>query len=175
MIISIHRLRRTIVVISAVSLLAGGSAASAANIRPAGLSVQAYKAQMTRAQALNQRYGLETTGPSAADLIRAAALDKRYGNAWTRVSPAEFTMLVNAFGPEVTNLTPQQARAELARGQGLNTAAKVYATSAGTVSSSGTGFHWGDAGIGVAAAFGVMLLAAAGAIAFRKRSRVVLP
>jgi hypothetical protein len=42
--------------------------------------------------------------------------------------------------------------------------------------STGTGndFDWGDGGIGFATAIGAMLLAAAGAIAFRARSKFIL-
>jgi hypothetical protein len=118
-----------------------------------------------------------STGPSRADMIRGGALDRRYGNVWTRVSPAEFRTLVSAFGAEVTTtMTPQQARAELVRGPGLNRLAKQYEATAAPASSTGAadGFDWGDAGVGVGAAFGAMLLAAAGAIALRKRGRIVL-
>src|SRR5919198_629228 len=126
---SVYSVRRKIVMITALLLLAGGSVAAAGNVRPAGLSVQAYRALLIRGEALNKLYGLgDAAGPSRADLIRAAALDKRYGNAWTRVSPGEFGTLVSAFGADVTrSLTPQQARAELARGQGLNQLAERYA------------------------------------------------
>src|SRR2546428_10069714 len=104
-------------------------------------------------------------------------LDSRYGNAWTRVPPAEFRPLVSAFGAEVTTtMTPRQARAERVRGPGLNRLAKRYGATAAPASSTGAadGFDWGDAGLGVAAAFGAMLLVAAGAIALRKRGRIVL-
>jgi hypothetical protein len=174
---STHKIRRVTFFLAVSALLAGGSAAVAANKRPAGLSPQAYKADMIRGEALNQRYGIGVFTPSAGELARGAALNARYGNAWTRVSSAEFKMLVTAFGPDVmTQLTPNQARAELARGLGLNAVAKTYASSVPSVSlSAGSGFHWGDAGIGVAAAFGLMLLAAGAAIGFRKRNKLVLP
>jgi hypothetical protein len=105
-----------------------GAGTVAANARPVGLSVQAYRAQVIRGEALNKLYGLDQSArPSRADAIRAAALDRRYGNAWTRVSPAEFRSLVSVFGTQVTTtMTLQQARAELARGQGLNRWAKQY-------------------------------------------------
>ena len=187
-----HSVRRMILAVTAVLLVAGGSVAGAANTRPAGLSPQAYRAAMIRGEALNELYGAgDATGPSRADLIRAIALDKRYGNAWTRVSPAEFRTLVAAFGSDVTTtMTPQQARAELARGQGLNQLAERYGAEsypdafgralnrslgqvASTPGASG-GFDWVDAGIGLATAFGAMFLAAAAAIALRKRGRIVL-
>lgn len=109
-------------------------------------------------------------------ILRGQGLNRLYGNAWTRVSPAEFKTLVAAFGANVTTtMTLQGARAELARGWGLNRLAKQYTTAAEPVSAvSGNGFNWSDAGIGVAAAIGSMLLAAAGAIGLRKRGRFVL-
>lgn len=121
----------------------------------------------------------QTPQPLRAMIIRGEAQNALYGNAWTHVSAAEFKTLVGAFGTDVTTtMTPQQARAELAQGQGLNRLAKQYTTAAKPVSAvsgkSGNGFDWGDAGIGVAAAFGAMLLAAASAIGFRKRGRLVL-
>jgi hypothetical protein len=57
----------------------------------------------------------------------------------------------------------------------LNRPAKQYTTAAKLVPAvPGNGFDWGDAGIGVAAAIGSMLLAAAGTIGLRKRSRLAL-
>jgi hypothetical protein len=174
--ISKHSVRRMILTVTALLLVAGSSVAAAANTRPAGLSPQAYRAEMIRGEAMNKLYGADASGPSRADQVRAAALDKRYANAWTRVSPAEFRTLVEAFGAEVTTImTPQQARAELARGHGLNRLAARYAIAASPASvAAGKSFDWGDAGIGVAAAIGAMLLAAAAAIALRKRNRFVL-
>ena len=56
----------------------------------------------------------------------------------------------------------------------LNRPAKQYTTAAKPASAvSGNGFDCGDAGIGVAAAFGAMLLAAGSAIGFHKRGRLV--
>lgn len=83
-------------------------------------------------------FGLgNTVGPSRADEVRAAALNSRYGNVWTRVSPAVFRTLVSSFGAEVTvTMTPQQARAELARGSGLNRLAEQYAATAKPISTT---------------------------------------
>jgi hypothetical protein len=56
----------------------------------------------------------------SALLYKLAQIDPGHGNAWTRVSPAEFRILVEAFGADVTTtMTPQQARAELARAQAM--------------------------------------------------------
>ena len=41
-----------------------------------------------------------------------------------------------------------------------------------TVVSTGTGFNWGDAGIGAAAAIGALLLASAAAVTVRRRGRL---
>lgn len=115
-------------------------------------------------------------GPSRGDAIRGAALNRRYSNSWTRVSPTEFRTLVSAFGAEVTaTMTPQQARAELARGQGLNRLAEQYAAAAQPIpTGSGDGFDWSVAGIGVGAGFGALFLVAAGALVLRRRGRPVL-
>jgi hypothetical protein len=57
----------------------------------------------------------------------------------------------------------------------LNRPAKQYTTAAKLVPAvPGNRFDWGDAGIGVAAAIGLMLLAAAGTIGLRKRGRLAL-
>ena len=157
------------------------------------------RADVIRAQALDQRYGNAWTRVSSeefrtlanafgadqlayltpaqarADLTRAQALDNRYGNAWTRVSPADFSRLFRVFGEDTTLMTPPQARALLAEGAGMDAAAARYA--AGVKADSTTphsSFDWGDAGIGAAAAFGLMLLAGTGAIGLRLRRRVVL-
>ena len=157
------------------------------------------RADVIRAQALDQRYGNAWTRVSSeefrtlanafgadelayltpaqarADLTRAQALDNRYGNAWTRVSPADFSRLFRVFGEDTTLMTPPQARALLAQGAGMDAAAARYAAGvkAGSTASHSS-FDWGDAGIGAAAAFGLMLLAGTGAISLRLRRRVVL-
>jgi hypothetical protein len=134
--------------------------------------------RQTRTPVAGSASAASITTPQAlrALTLRGQALNTLYGNAWTRVSSAEFKTLVAAFGGDVTTtMTLQQAHAELARGQGLNRLAKQYTTASEPVSAvSDNGFKWGDAGIGVAAAFGAMLLAAAGAIGLRKRGRLVL-
>jgi len=157
------------------------------------------RADVIRAQALDQRYGNAWTRVSSeefrtlanafgadqlayltpaqarADLTRAQALDSRYGNAWTRVSPADFSRLFRVFGEDTTLMTPPQARALLAQGAGMDAAAARYAAGvkAGSTASHSS-LDWGDAGIGAAAAFGLMLLAGTGAIGLRLRRRVVL-
>jgi hypothetical protein len=71
-------------------------------------------------------------------------------------------------------MTAQQYRAELVRGDALN---RLYglgkyahtAPVAAPASSPVSGFDWGDAGIGFAAAVGTMLVAAATLVAARRR------
>jgi Protein of unknown function (DUF4242) len=58
---------------------------------------------------------------TSGDDARSLALNAKYGNAWTRLSPAEFRAIVGLAGPDVTTKeTPQEARALIARGKGLN-------------------------------------------------------
>jgi hypothetical protein len=119
--------------------------------------------------------------PAAASMpanpAQGHAVNRLVGNTWTRISPAEFRKLVTAFGSDVTTtMTPQKARVALARGQGLNQLAKRYAdVTAPSSASSGSGFDWVAASIGVATATGAILLAMAGLITFRKQRRLVLP
>ncbi len=91
-----------------------------------------------------------------AMLIRGQALNKLYGNGLTRLSPAELRALT----------IRSEALNQLYGGKPV-----VSPPAAGT----GDGFDWGEAGIGVATAFGVSLLGLAGATAVRRRSKVVQP
>jgi hypothetical protein len=152
------------------------------------------RADVIRAQALDQRYGNAwtrvsseefrmlanafgadqlaylTPAQASADLKRAQALDNRYGNAWTRVSPADFSRLFRVFGEDTTLMTPPQARALLAQGAGMDAAAARYAAGvkAGSTASHSS-FDWGDAGIGAAITAGVFLLGGAAALLVRRR------
>ena len=128
-----------------------------------------------------------TTGTAPqlrALILRARALNRLYGNAWTRISPAEFTSLVKAFGASVTTtMSPQQARAELARGQGLNRLANFYepgstgyapkTTPATTTSPVGGGLDWLSALIGVGAGLGIAV-AVAGVLMMASRKHRTL-
>ena len=111
-----------------------------------------------------------------ANLPQGHAANRLVGNTWTRISPAEFRKLVTAFGSVVTTtMTPQQARVALARGEGLNRLAKRYADAAApSFASSGSGFDWVVAGIGVATAVGAILIATAW-ITVRRQRRLILP
>jgi hypothetical protein len=117
----------------------------------------------------------QTPQAQRALTLRGQALNGLHGNAWTHVSTAEFKTLVEAFGPDVTTtMTPQQVRAELARGEGLSRLARLYATlttpdSQSASASSGNGFDWGDAAIGAAGGLGIALAGAGGVLALRGR------
>jgi hypothetical protein len=121
------------------------------------------------------------TAPQMRALIlRAQALNRLYGNAWTRISPAEFRSLVKAFGASVTTtMSLQQARAELARGQGLNRLTNVYepgstgyvpkTTLVTTAMPVGGGLDWISALIGTGAGLGIAVAGAGVLMALRKR------
>ena len=55
------------------------------------------------------------------------------------------------------------------RSEALNRKYRLGAYSATAPRAQGDGFDWADAGMGVGAAFGLMLLAGAGAMAVRRR------
>ena len=91
--------------------------------------------------------------------IRSEALNNLYGNAVTRLSPDEFNALV-------------------VRSEGLNSYGKTLQASTPVASTSAsTSFAWDDFGIGMAAAFGLVLLTGGLAVAVRTgtRKRVRIP
>jgi hypothetical protein len=91
--------------------------------------------------------------------IRSEALNNRYGNAVTRLSPD----VLNALA---------------VRSEGLNSYGKTLQASTPVASSSAsTSFAWDDFGIGMAAAFGLLLLTGGLAVAVRTgtRKRVRIP
>jgi hypothetical protein len=85
--------------------------------------------------------------------IRSEALNNRYGNAVTRLSPD----VLNALA---------------VRSEGLNSYGKTLQASTPVASSSAsTSFAWDDFGIGMAAAFGLLLLTGGLAVAVRTGTR----
>ena len=91
--------------------------------------------------------------------IRSEALNNRYGNAVTRLSPDVFNALA-------------------VRSEGLNSYGKTRQASAPVASApASTSFAWDDFGIGMAAAFGLVLLTGGLAVAVRTgtRNRVRIP
>ena len=85
--------------------------------------------------------------------IRSEALNNLYGNAVTRLSPDAFNALA-------------------VRSEGLNSYGKTLQASTPVASSSAsTSFAWDDFGIGMAAAFGLVLLTGGLAVAIRTGTR----
>jgi hypothetical protein len=91
--------------------------------------------------------------------IRSEALNNLYGNAVTRLSPDVFYALA-------------------VRSEGLNSYGKTLQASTPVASTSAsTSFAWDDFGIGMAAAFGLVLLTGGLAVVVRTgtRNRVRIP
>ena len=85
--------------------------------------------------------------------IRSEALNNLYGNAVTRLSPDAFNALA-------------------VRSEGLNSYGKTLQASTPVASTSAsTSFAWDDFGIGMAAAFGLVLLTGGLAVAVRTGTR----
>ena len=116
-----------------------------------------------------------TNAASRALHIRSEALNNLHGNAVTELSPAQFAAHWNAGGPR---LSPDVFNALAVRSEGLNRYGKTLQASTPVASTSAsTPFAWGDFGIGMAAAFGLVLLTGALAVAVRTgtRNRVRIP
>lgn len=85
--------------------------------------------------------------------IRSEALNNLYGNAVTRLSPDAFNALA-------------------VRSEGLNSYGKtLQASTPATSTPASTSFAWDDFGIGMAAAFGLVLLTGGLAVAVRTGTR----
>ena len=100
-----------------------------------------------------------TKAASRALHIRSEALNNLYGNAVTRLSPEAFNALA-------------------VRSEGLNSYGKTLQASTPVTSTpASTSFAWDDFGIGMAAAFGLVLLTGGLAVAVRTgtRNRVRIP
>lgn len=100
-----------------------------------------------------------TKAASRALHIRSEALNNLYGNAVTRLSPDALNALA-------------------VRSEGLNSYGKTLQASTPVASTSAsTSFAWDDFGIGMAAAFGLVLLVGGLAVAVRTgtRKRVSIP
>ena len=94
-----------------------------------------------------------TKAESRALHIRSEALNNLYGNAVTRLSPDALNALA-------------------VRSEGLNSYAKTLQASTPVASTSAsTSFAWDDFGIGMAAAFGLVLLTGGVAVAVRTGAR----
>ena len=107
--------------------------------------------------------------------IRGEALNSLYGNAVTRLSPAQFAAYWNA---GAWRLTPDEFNTLVVRSEGLNDYGKTLQASTPAASTSvSTSFAWDDFAIGMAAAFGLVMLTGGFAVAVRTgtRKRVSIP
>ena len=145
--------RRTLAALAIGAVLAGETATAASAGMPEGMTKAAYRALHIRSEALNNLYG----------------------NAVTRLSPAQFAAYWNA---GASRLSPDEFNALVVRSEGLNSYGKTLQTSTPLASTSAsTSFAWDDFGIGMAAAFGLVLLTGGLAVAVRTgtRKRVSIP
>ena len=145
--------RRTLAALAIGAVLAGETATAASAGVPEGMTKAAYRALHVRSEALNNLYG----------------------NAVTRLSPAQFAAYWNA---GASRLSPDEFNALVVRSEGLNSYGKTLQASTPVASTSAsTSFAWDDFGIGMAAAFGLILLTGGVAVAVRTgtRKRVRIP
>ena len=145
--------RRTLAALAIGTVLAGATATAASAGVPEGMTKAEYRALQIRSEALNNLYG----------------------NAVTRLSPAQFAAYWNA---GASRLSPDEFNALVVRSEGLNSYGKTLQTSTSVASTSAsTSFAWDDFGIGMAAAFGLVLLTGGLAVAVRTgtRKRVSIP
>ena len=139
--------RRTLAALAIGAVLAGETATAASAGVPEGMTKAAYRALHIRSEALNNLYG----------------------NAVTRLSPAQFAAYWNA---GASRLSPDEFNALLVRSEGLNSYGKTLQASTPVASTSAsTSFAWDDFGIGMAAAFGLVLLTGGIAVAVRTGTR----
>ena len=145
--------RRTLAALAIGAILAGATATAASAGVPKGMTKAEYRALQIRSEALNNLYG----------------------NAVTRLSPAQFAAYWNA---GAWRLSPDEFNALVVRSEGLNSYGKTLQASTPAASTSAsTSFAWDDFGIGMAAAFGLVLLTGGLAVAVRSgtRKRVSIP
>jgi len=139
--------RRTLAALAIGAVLAGETATAASAGVPEGMTKAAYRALHIRSEALNNLYG----------------------NAVTRLSPAQFAAYWNA---GASRLSPDAFNALVVRSEGLNSYGKTLQASTPAASTSAsTSFAWDDFGIGMAAAFGLVLLTGGLAVAVRTGTR----
>jgi hypothetical protein len=144
--------RRTLAALAIGAVLAGETATAASPGVPEGMTKAAYRALHIRSEALNNLYG----------------------NAVTRLLPAQFAASWDA---GASRLSPSELNALLVRSKGLNSYGKTLQAPTPVASTSAsTSFAWDDFGIGMAAAFGLVLLTGGLAVAVRtgtgKRVRI---
>ena len=139
--------RRTLAALAIGAVLAGETATAASAGVPEGMTKAADRALHIRSEALNNLYG----------------------NAVTRLSPAQFAAYWNA---GASRLSPDEFNALVVRSEGLNSYGKTLQASTPVASTSAsTSFAWDDFGIGMTAAFGLVLLTGGLAVAVRTGTR----
>lgn len=145
--------RRTLATLAIGAVFAGAIATAASAGVLKGMTMTEYRALQVRGEALN-------------DL---------YGNAVTRLSPAQFAAYWNA---GAWRLSPDEFNTIVVRSEGLNSYGETLQASTPAASTSvSTSFAWDDFGIGMAAAFGLVMLTGGLAVAVRTgtRKRVGIP
>jgi hypothetical protein len=101
--------------------------------------------------------------------IRSEGLNDLHGNAVTRLSPAQFAAYWNAGGPRLSH---DELNALVVRSEGLNDYGETLRASTPVASASAsTSFAWDDFGVGMAAAFGLVLVTGGIAVAVRTGTR----
>jgi len=139
--------RRTLAALATGAVLAGATATAASAGVPEGMTKAEHRALHIRSEAQNNLYG----------------------NAVTSLSRAQFAANWNA---GASRLSPDELNALLVRSEGLNSYAKTLQASTPVASTSAsTSFAWDDFGIGMAAAFGLVLLTGGLAVAVRTGTR----
>ena len=140
-------IRRTLAALAIGAVLAGETATTASAGVPEGMSKAAHRALQIRSEALNNLHG----------------------NAVTRLSPAQFAAYWNA---GASRLSPDEFNALVVRSEGLNSYGRTPRASTPVASTSAsTSFAWDDFAIGMAAAFGLVLLTGGLAVAIRTGTR----
>jgi hypothetical protein len=145
--------RRTLAALVTGAVLAGAIAPAASAGVPEGMTKAEYRALH----------------------IRSGALNNLHGNAVTKLSSAQFAANWHA---GASHLSPDGFNALVVRSEGMNSYGKTLQASTPVASTSAsTSFAWDDFGIGMAAAFGLVLLTGGLAVAVRTatRKRVSVP
>ena len=139
--------RRTLAALAIGAVLAGATAAAASPGVPEGMTKAADRALHIRSEALNNLYR----------------------NTVTRLSPAQFAAYRNA---GASRLSPDAFNALAVRSEGMNSYGKTLQALTPVASTpASTSFAWDDFGIGMAAAFGLVLLTGGLAVAVRTGTR----
>jgi hypothetical protein len=147
--------------LTAAAVFAGGGRAATGQTG----DEQWLKAVTLRSEALNHMYGL---GERATAVDTASAVEP----AWLGALRIRSEALNTLYGLGTTQAPgPEYLRALELRGEGMNQLYGLGSAAPRATVGEG-GFDWLDAGIGVAAAFGLMLLTGSAAVVLRRRGRL---